>query len=59
MAFSKCQYDKVQPSYGCSLLPKQNTVDKKLKISSQKDTPARLLMLVEMNDGTILIRFLW
>ena len=59
MAFSNSRYNKVRPSYGCFLLSKQTTVNKKLKISSQKGSPARLLMSAETNNGTILTRFLW
>ena len=54
LAFSNCWYDNVQSSYGCFSQSKQTTVNKKLKISFQEGSPARLLMLAEMNNGTIL-----
>ena len=54
MVFSNCQYNKVQPSNGSFSLSKQTTVNKKLKVSSQKGSPARLLTSAETNDGTIL-----
>ena len=41
MAFSNCQYNEVW-RYGCFSLSKRTTVNRKLKISSQKGSPARL-----------------